>query len=92
MVSVEELTTEWSDEDLVNYLHSHRPDQQHFYATRNQIILIIAKIMDKNGMLDPDDSQAINTPGFDQIFIVENGNYSKALQHLMVDVGLRIAV
>lgn len=90
MVTVEELTKEWSDEDLVDFVRTNRPGENHFYVTRNELILIVSKIMDRNGMLDTDDSRAINTPGFDQIFIVENGNYARAIQHLFIDVALRI--
>lgn len=87
MYTVAELTT-WPVEDLEKYIRGMIPKNEHFWATREQLILIAAKIMDANGQLNPDDSRIINTPGFDRIFVLEKGDLSASIAHLSIDVGL----
>jgi hypothetical protein len=85
MTTVKEIS-EWPVEDLKDYVRKKIPKNEHFYATREQLILMVARIMDMNGELDPDDSKAIAIPGFDRIFVIEEGDYDRALYHMSVDV------
>jgi hypothetical protein len=79
---------EWSTDDLRNYVKIRIPKSDHFWATREQLILIVARIMDANGELNSRDSEIIHTPGFDRIFILEKGDLSAAIVHLGIDTSL----
>ncbi len=87
MTTVSEIC-EWSDDDLRNYVRTRIPKSDHFWATREQLILIVAKIMDANGELSFRDSEIIQTPGFDRIFILEKGDIAAAITHLSIDTSL----
>jgi hypothetical protein len=87
MVSVRDLT-KMSDTELVQLYRSYIPGSNHFLISRENLILAIARILANNGTLDQDDVSTINTPGFDRIFIEEDGDYDRALLHLTTDLSL----
>lgn len=85
--TVAEVST-WSNEHLKEYIRDRLPKDDHFFATREQLVLIVVKLMDVAGKLSDADSKIINTPGFDRIFVLEDGDISRSIIHLGIDTSL----
>lgn len=86
MTTIADLSQE-SDDDLRWYVRQHIPPTEHMWLTHDQLVMKVARIMSDMGQLDPNDSNILNIPGFDQIYIVEGGDMGKALSHFSFDVG-----
>lgn len=84
MTTIAELS-EWPISYLIDYIHNN--SNIHQQMTHDQMVMLVAQIMMNNGDLDPTDADYMSIPGFDQIYVTENGNLSKTISHFAVDVG-----
>ena len=71
-------------EDTVQFVREHT--HHHVYLTKEQLWLMALQILDGEGLLDPQDSQILNTPLFGEAFVAEGGDAEKAMLRLGFDM------
>lgn len=61
-------------EFLLPYIRAHYPPWFHFYATEKQLRYLALLFLDREGLLNPNDSRILREPYFGQLYASQKGN------------------